>query len=81
MHDPEFHHHGHESAAHSPEEAVALLKYMTDHNRRHNEELHELAHSLPDDAQKMIHEACGCFQEGIEKLEKALALVCGPKGE
>ena len=36
------HTHSH-SAASSPEEALALLKYMLDHNKHHAEELHDLA--------------------------------------
>ena len=75
MYDPELHHHSHQSGAHSPEEALALLKYMADHNRRHNEELHELAHSLPAETQKLIHEACASFNAGIDQLESALSLL------
>ena len=30
----------------SPEERLALLKYMVQHNAHHAEELHELAHTL-----------------------------------
>ena len=76
----EHHHHDHEHTVHSREEAAALLKYMTDHNRNHNEELHDIAHSLGGETEELIHTACGCFAAGIEKLEAALASLKG-KGE
>ena len=75
MHDPEYH--THSDPAHSPEEALALLKYMADHTRHHSEELHELAHSVSGEAAELIHEACGCFSGGIEKLDRAIALLKG----
>ena len=36
------HEHSHEHTASSPEEVLALLKYMLEHNRHHAEELHDL---------------------------------------
>ena len=75
MHDPEFHRHS--ETTHSPEEALALLKYMADHTRHHNEELHELAHSVSGEAEELIHEACDVFSTGIEKLDRAIALLKG----
>ena len=75
MHD--HHEHTHGESAHSPEEALALLNYMTDHNRHHAEELHELAHSIGGEVEAMIHDACVDFEIGNEKLEKALKILKG----
>ena len=74
MHDPEYGH-GHHHEEHSPEEVLALLKYMADHTRHHAEELHELAHSAGGDAEQLIHDACESFQSGIAKLKEALRLL------
>jgi len=71
------HHNHEENSAHSREEAVALLKYMIDHNRHHADELHEIAHSLGGDAQAVIHDACVDFDIGNDKLCKALELLKG----
>ena len=46
------HEHSHEHTASSPEEVLALLKYMLEHNRHHAEELHDLAHQVPEDVDK-----------------------------
>ncbi len=73
MHD---HSHDH-SSVHSPEEALALLKYMADHTRHHNDELHEIAHSLGGNAEELIHAACDDFKAGIEKLDEALRCLKG----
>ena len=69
------HHHDHEHRSHSPEETLALLNYMIDHNKHHAEELHELAHSTGDEAAKLIHEAVVQFNAGNALLEKALVLL------
>lgn len=34
----------------SPEEVLALLNYMLDHNRHHADELHDICHALEDEA-------------------------------
>ena len=68
----DHHHHHHGPGTHSPEEALALLNYMADHTRHHNEELHDIAHSLGGEAEQLISDACSCFAEGIEKLDAAL---------
>ncbi|MDO5445555.1 MAG: hypothetical protein Q4F31_08045 [Eubacteriales bacterium] len=57
------------------EEALALLKYMANHNREHTEELHELAHQLGGSAEALIHEACVDYQTANEKLEQALKIL------
>ena len=58
MHEhPHEHDHVHAHKAHSPEEALALLSYMADHNKHHAEELHELAHDMDDASAALIHEA------------------------
>ena len=76
MHE-HIHDHEHPHKAHSPEETLALLSYMTDHNKHHAEELHELAHGVSDEAAALIHEAVALFDSGNEKLEKALSILKG----
>lgn len=71
------HTHDHEHKTHSPEETLALLAYMIDHNRHHAEELHELAHSAGEEPEKLIHEAVELFDAGNEKLARALELLKG----
>ena len=71
------HEHCHEHQQHSPEEALALLAYMVQHNRHHAEELHELAHSMDDEAAQLIHDAILDFNLGNEKLDEALKLLKG----
>jgi hypothetical protein len=44
-HDHGDHSHSH-GAAGSREEAIALLRFTLQHNRSHEEELHDLAHAL-----------------------------------
>lgn len=76
--------HGHEHAHGrelTPEQTLALMSYMLEHNRSHAEELHELGHSLAgqgrEDAAALLHEAVHLFEHGNEKLEAALKLVKG----
>ncbi len=71
------HAHTHTHDHHSPEEALALLAYMVQHNRHHAEELHELAHSMDDEAAQLIHDAILDFDLGNEKLDEALKLLKG----
>ena len=67
--------HHHELGSHSREEAQALLQYMADHTRHHNEELQEIARSLGGEAEELITAACSSFAAGIEKLDAALAAL------
>ena len=71
------HDHCHQHEHHSPEEALALLAYMVQHNRHHAEELHELAHSMDDEAAQLIYDAILDFDLGNEKLDEALKLLKG----
>jgi len=57
----------------SKEEVLALLSYMIDHNRHHEEELHELSHNLDDKAGALVHEALQFFRSGNELLVQALS--------
>ena len=36
----------------SPEEVLALLNYMLDHNRHHADELHDICHALEDEGKE-----------------------------
>lgn len=76
--------HGHSHAEHehmskelSPEQTLALLTYMLDHNRSHAEELHGVCHSLESQGQTEAAEAVAralhYFDHGNEELEAALA--------
>ena len=75
--DGTTHSHDHDHQHHSPEEALALLSYMVQHNRHHAEELHELAHSLEDEPAQLLHDAILDFNLGNEKLDEALKLLKG----
>ena len=68
------HTHTHATAS-SPEEALALLKYMLDHNRHHAEELHDLAHSFDDVTADLIHDAVDKLGESNDLIEQALSLI------
>ena len=63
----------------SPEEVLALLNYMLDHNRSHAEELHNIAHALEKqgkhDAAALVGDAVHYFGHCNDKLEEALRLV------
>ncbi len=66
------HHHRQHSPASAPEEAKALLAYMTEHNRHHVEELLELCECLPEEAGKLVQKAAETLRAGTDQLEKAL---------
>ena len=68
----EHHHHHHHHEAPSPEEAKALLAYMTDHNRHHVAELLELSSALPEEIQIMVKEAADTLGKGTDQLQEAL---------
>ena len=61
------------AAASSPEEALALLKYMLDHNRHHAEELHDLADLLRDCGR------CRVVREEVADLLKMAELEVSEK--
>jgi hypothetical protein len=74
----DMHMHGHDHTHDdltTPEQKLALLSYMTEHNKSHADELHELAHSLDGDAADLVHEAVSLFEQGNEKLSAALELL------
>ena len=65
------------SADMTPEKRIALLSYLVDHNKEHAEELHDLAHGLPEQAAALTHEAHDLLAQSNEKLEAALAALKG----
>ena len=76
------HPHSHEHSGDkpmSPEEVLALLNYMLDHNRHHADELHDICHALEDEGKTGAAPArAGAlhgFEHGNEKLETALELA------
>lgn len=72
--DGTVHTHSH-AAASSAEEALALLKYMLDHNRHHAEELHDLAHHFDEVAGDLLHDAVDKMNESNDLIEQALSLI------
>ena len=77
-HHHEHHHHErHHGETPSKEEAIALLKYMVDHNRHHASELYDLADAFDEDIAAMIFEAVKSMEAANEKLAAALAAVNG----
>lgn len=71
----EGHDHGASAAASTPEERLALLKYMLNHNAHHADELHDLAHGAPGEAHELIHDAVDLILESNKKIEQAIALL------
>jgi len=73
MHD----HHHHENGASSREEAEALLRFTLQHNKSHEEELHELAHSLEHlglaEAAMEVHYSLDDARCATEHIERAIA--------
>ena len=76
------HHHEHgDTPELTPEQTLALMSYMLDHNRSHAEELHNIAHALEKqgkhDAAALVGDAVHYFGHCNDKLEEALRLVKG----
>lgn len=76
------HHHEHgDTPELTPEQTLALMSYMLDHNRSHAEELHGVAHALEHqgkpEAAKLVAEAVHYFGHCNDRLEEALRLVKG----
>ena len=84
-HDHGLHHHRHpvEPAAEGsvPEQTIALVSYMLDHNRAHAEEIHERAHKLDalgqHEAAELIGEGVSCYIDGNNRLAEALEVLKG----
>ncbi|MCQ2512102.1 MAG: hypothetical protein MJ092_01760 [Lachnospiraceae bacterium] len=80
MHDlsSHTHEHFHETitAFDSPQQAIAIITYMLEHNKSHAEELHEICHKLEASGQSeaafLIDDAVGSFRDGNALLELAL---------
>ena len=70
------HSHSHSQEV-SPEERLALLKYMVQHNAHHAEELHDLAHGCEGEAADLLHQAVNDIEESNKKIEAALKLLEG----
>jgi len=78
----EHHHdHEHEHAASelSPEQVLALMDYMLDHNSSHTDELHNVGHALEAqsklEAADLLFDAVHYYTHGNEKLAEALKLL------
>ena len=68
----EHKHHHHTNESVSAEEALALLKYMAQHNAHHAEELQATADSLSDNAALLIREAVSLLNQSTEKIRQAI---------
>jgi hypothetical protein len=77
--DGAVHSHAHSHDDCSPQNAVALLSYMTEHNSQHTNELYDLAHELEhaglDAAAALIHDGAKQYSLGNELLAAALKSV------
>lgn len=75
------HEHGAEVPELTPEQTLALMSYMAEHNRSHAAELHGVAHSLEKqgklEAATLVAEAVHYFDHCNDKLDEALRLVKG----
>lgn len=75
------HEHGAEVPELTPEQTLALMSYMSEHNRSHAAELHGVAHSLEKqgklEAATLVAEAVHYFDHCNDKLDEALRLVKG----
>ena len=74
------HHHEHgDTPELTPEQTLALMSYMLDHNRHHADELHDICHALEDagktEAAAALADALHEYDHGNSKLEKALELA------
>ena len=73
------HEHSHGDKALTPEQTLALMSYMLEHNRSHAEELHDVAHALSqqgkDEAAALVHSAVHQREHGNEDLAAALKLM------
>ena len=73
------HSHAHSHGDCSPQNAVALLSYMVEHNSQHTNELYDLAHELEHAglgaAAAMIHDGAEQFNKGNALLAAALKSV------
>jgi|GEM_PF-3174813 len=79
MHEGHNHHHEHEGGAASREEALALLNFTLAHNRSHEEELHNLAHTLEqlhlDTAAHEVWHSLDDSKCASEHIERAIAAI------
>ncbi len=84
-HDHGTHHHHHRvdepSEQSVPEQTLALVGYMLEHNRAHAEEIRELAGKLDamgqHEAAALIGEGVGCYIDGNGRLAEALEVMKG----
>lgn len=71
----------HENELLTPEQTLALMEYMLDHNKSHASELQNIVHSLESqgrsDAAVLTARAVQYFNESNDKLETALKIVRG----
>lgn len=64
----------------TPEEILALLKYMLDHNRHHADELYDMANKLDNEAKELVHAAVIDIESSNDKLAKAINILSTTEG-
>lgn len=57
------------------EETRPLLEYMLNHNRRHADELYDIANSLDGEAKELVHAAVIDIERSNDKIAGALAAI------
>ena len=60
------------NAATPKEEALALLRYMAQHNAHHADELSQIASALPENAAKQIEKAVALLRQSVAVIETAI---------
>jgi len=81
-HEHGEHEHAHtHDAGSTPEQTMALLGYMLNHNRDHAAEIHELAHRLAAEGKteeaELIHKGVAFYNDGNDQLAEALKKLKG----
>jgi len=66
----QHHEHAH---SHDPQETLALLRYMLDHNRHHSEELAHMAEGKNTRSAELIRRSVEQLEVGNGLLEQAIA--------
>ena len=66
----EHHEHPH---SHDPQETLALLRYLLDHNRHHSQELLDMAEGKTTKSAELIRQSVEQLQRGNDLLAQAVA--------
>lgn len=64
-------HHDHHRKLEGKEVEI-LLKHMLEHNKSHSQELHQIAHGLEEEKQRLLHDVVRLYEEADRRFEEAL---------